>query len=306
MDASGYLIQRGGRLLVLSHDGKRLQRLVSQTLIPPIPGLWTATAVGDRIFIVDGGVDGSVYLTGGIRVCIVDVSSGRQRLLFPDNVIRDHLGRPVDAIEGASTVGITDWQLIGLRILTGERVLHVTMNHPLSGTAVCAIDARTGAAVVTENGTWRRMGSAVFMDERAGVTASVERDAVDIPLVVTTTGASTRLVIGVPPGAVGKFSEVAVSPDGKFVAVVLAGSALYVIDVTRRSSRKVSNGSYVSPQWSGSGEAVMAIKHAISGQKSAVVQVSPMTLLEKIAIQNVDDFCVVSRKLPDWKIKSTP
>ncbi|MEY3601152.1 MAG: hypothetical protein RL169_396 [Armatimonadota bacterium] len=306
MDSSGYLIQRGGRLLLLSSDGKRLQRLVSQTLLTPLSGLWAATGIGDRVFVVDGGADGSVYLTGGIRVCIVDVASGRQRILYPDAVIRDHLGRPVDAIEGASTTGMSDWQLIGLRFLPGERVLHITMSHPISGTAVCAIDARTGAAVVAESGTWRRMGSAMFMDENAGVVASVERDAIDVPLVVTMTSTSARLVVGVPVGAVGKFSEVAVSPDGKFVAVVLAGSAVYIIDVTRRSSRKVATGSYTSPQWSQSGKTVLVIKHGVSGQKSALVEINPATLVEKIAIQNVDDYHVVTRKLPDWKIKTTP
>lgn len=306
MDSSGYLIQRGGRLLLLSSDGKRLQRLVSQTLLTPMPGLWAATGIGDRVFIVDGGADSSVYLTGGIRVCIVDVASGRQRILFPDAVIRDHLGRPVDAIEGASTTGMSDWQLISLRFLPGERVLHVTMSHPISGTAVCAIDARTGAAVVAESGTWRRMGSVMFTDEHAGVVASVERDAIDVPLVVTMTSSSARLVVGVPVGAVGKFSEVAVSLDGKFVAVVLAGSAVYVIDVARRSSRKVATGSYTSPAWSQSGKTVLVIKHGVSGQKSALVEINPVTLLEKIAIQNVDDYNVVSRKLPDWKIKTTP
>lgn len=306
MDSSGYLIQRGGRILLLSSDGKRLLRLVPQTLLTPLPGLWTATRIGDRIFLIDGGVDGSVYLTGGLRVCIVDVASGRQRLLFPDAVVRDHLGRPVERIEGASTTGLSDWQLIGLRFLAGERVLHITMSHPISGIAVCAIDARTGAAVVAESGTWRRMGTAMFIDEQAGVVASVERDVIDVPLVVTMTNTNARLVVGVPVGTVGKFSEVAVSPDGQQVAVVLAGSAIYVIDVNRRSSRKVANGSYTSPQWSNSAKSVRVIKHGASGQKSALVEIIPNTLLEKIAIQNVDDYNVVTRKQPDWKIKTTP
>lgn len=306
MDPSGYLIQRGGRLLLLSSDGKRLQRLVSQTLLTPMPGLWAATGIGDRIFIVDGGADGSVYLTGGIRICVVDVASGRQRLLFPDAVIRDQLGRPVDAIEGASTTGMSDWQLIGLRFLSGERVLHVTMSHPISGTAVCAIDARTGAAVIAESGVWRRMSTSMFMDEQAGVIASVERDAFDIPLVVTMPGSSSRLVIGVPGGAVGKFSEVAVSPDGKFVTVVLAGSAVYVIDVVRRSSRKVASGSYSAPKWTNSGKTLSVIKQGPMGQKSGLVELNPVTLLENIAIQNVEYFSVVTRNVPDWKVKRTP
>lgn len=306
MDPSGYLIQRGGRLLLLSSDGKRLQRLVSQTLLTPMPGLWAATGIGDRIFIVDGGADGSVYLTGGIRICVVDVASGRQRLLFPDAVIRDQLGRPVDAIEGASTTGMSDWQLIGLRFLSGERVLHVTMSHPISGTAVCAIDARTGAAVIAESGVWRRMSTSMFIDEQAGVIASVERDAFDIPLVVTMPGSSSRLVIGVPGGAVGKFSEVAVSPDGKFVTVVLAGSAVYVIDVVRRSSRKVASGSYSAPKWTNSGKTLSVIKQGPMGQKSGLVELNPVTLLENIAVQNVEYFSVVTRNVPDWKVKRTP
>ena len=306
MDPSGYLIQRGGRLLLLSSDGKRLQRLVSQTLLTPMPGLWAATGIGDRVFIVDGGADGAVYLTGGIRICVVDVASGRQRLLFPDAVIRDQLGRPVDAIEGASTAGMSDWQLIGLRFLSGERVLHVTMSHPISGTAVCAIDARTGAAVIAESGVWRRMSTNMFIDEQAGVIASVERDAFDIPLVVTMPGSSSRLVIGVPGGAVGKFSEVAVSPDGKFVTVVLAGSAVYIIDVVRRSSRKVASGSYSAPKWTYSGKTLSVIKQGPMGQKSGLVELNPVTLLENIAIQNVEHFSVVTRNVPDWKVKRTP
>jgi hypothetical protein len=88
--------------------------------------------------------------------------------------------------------------------------------------------------------------------------------------------------------------------------VVLAGSAVYVIDVIRRSSRKVATGSYMAPEWSHSGKTILVIKHGVSGQKSALVEINPVTLLEKIAIQNVDDYYVVSRKLPDWKIKTTP
>lgn len=306
MDSSGYLIQRGGRLLLLSSDGKRLLRLVTQTMIPVVAGLWTATGIGDRIFIVDGGVDGSVYLTGGIRVCIVDVASGRQHILFPDGVVRDNLGRPVNEVEGTSKTGLTDWKLIGLRLVSGERVLHVTMSHPLAGAAVCAIDARSGAAVIAESGVWRRMSSSMYMDEQAGVIASVDRDAFDIPLVVTISGSSSRLVIGVPGGAVGKFSEVAVSPDSKFVTVVLADSAMYIIDVVRRSSRKIASGSYSAPKWSNSGKTLSAVRHEQLGQKSDLVELNPVSLQENIAVQNVDYFSVVTRNVPDWKVKRTP
>lgn len=305
MEVSGYLIQRGGRLLLLSSDGKRLLRLVRQTLIQPLPGLWTATETGDRVFIVDGGVDGSVYLTGGIRICVVDVASGRQRLLFPDGVIRDHLGRPVNEIEGMSSAGIADWQIIGMRLLAGERVIHITMSHPVSGTAVCAIDARTGSAVVSQTGIWRCMASAVYIDEQAGVMASVERDAFDIPLVVTTKGSGARLVIGVPAGAIGKFSEVAVSPDGKWVAVVLSGSAVYMIDVDRRTSRKVVSGVYTCPKWSKSGKSVSMLKHVGGTPKPDVVVVNPVSAREVVAVQSVDAYDIVTTKLPDWKIKTT-
>lgn len=306
MVSTGIVVQRGGRLLLLSADGKRLERLVSQTLLAPIPGLWIATELGDRIFIIDGGVDGSVYLSGGIRVCVVDVASGRQRLIFPDGILKDHLGRPITEIEGASVVGMTDWQLVDLRLLPGEKVLHVTLSHPLSGTAVCAIDSRSGAAVVTENGMWRRSGSALFSDEHAGVLATVEKDAMDTPLVVTMLASNARLVIGVPTGAVGKFSEVAVTQDGKFVAVVLSGAAVYVVDISRRSSRKVATGQYRAPKWSTSGRALMLIKNVRGGEKSALVELNPATLAEHIIVANIDDFCLITRKLPKWKSKSTP
>jgi len=305
VDKASVVIQRGGRLLLLGDDGKRLERLVVPTLISPLPGLWSVTGSGDRIFLVDAGVDNAVYLTSGVRVCVVDVSSGRQRLLFKDGILRDHLGRPVSDIEGAIGSGLADWQLLSIRLLTGERVLHITLTHPLHGTAVCALDSRTGAAVVIQSGIWKRMGSATFIDERAGVMASVERDAIDVPLVVTTKDADARLVIGVPAGAVGKFSEVAVSPDGKIVAAVLAGSALYVIDMVRRVSRKVGSGIYIAPHWNGS-KSLMAIKHGVAGQKTAMVEINVETLRERTLIQDVDTFTVISRRPSNWKIKRTP
>jgi hypothetical protein len=306
VDTQSYLIQRGGRLLLLSSDGKRLERLLITTLLPPLPGLWSATRTGDRVFLVDGGSDNAVYLSNGIRVCVVDVASGHQRLLFQDGVIRDHLGRPVTEIEGAAGAGMSDWQLLSVRLLTGDRVLHITVNHPLFGSAVCAIDARTGAAVVTQSGTWRRMATATFMDEQAGVVASVERDAFDVPIVVTSRELTARLVVGVPSGAVGKFSEVAVSPDGKSIAAVLAGSAMYVIDVGRRTSRRVSSGSYSVPKWNADCKTVTARKQGVLEQKSALIELNPETLRERLIIQNVDDYKVIYRKSPDWKIKSTP
>jgi len=304
-DTSSYMIQRGGRLLLLSSDGKRLERLVVPTLLPPLPGLWSVTGHGDRVFLVDGGSDNGVYLASGLRLCVVDVSSGHQRLLFRDGVLRDHLGRPVSDIEGAPGAGLADWQLLRMRLLPGDRVLHVTLNHPLFGTAICAIDARTGAAVVTQNGTWRRMGTAAYLDERSGVMASVERDALDVPVIVTLVESDARIVVGVPAGAVGKFSDVAVSRDGKFVAVVLAGSALYVIDVARRTSRKLANGSYTAPRWAQSGNNLSAIKQGAGGQKPFIVELNTETLRERTVIQNVDDYRVIYRKQPDWKIKTT-
>ena len=305
VDKLSVLIQRGGRLLLLADDGKRLERLVVTTAIPPLPGLWSATENGDRIFLVDGGVDSAVYVTSGIRVCVVDVSSGRQRLLFKDGILRDHLGRPVDDIEGATGNGLADWQLLSVRLLTGERVLHITLSHPLHGTAICALDSRTGAAVVMQIGIWKRMGTAAYIDERAGVMASVDRDAIDVPLVVTTKDPDTRLVIGVPVGAVGKFSEVAVSPDGKIVAVVLAGGAIYLIDMVRRTSSKVGSGTYVAPHWNGA-KSVMAIKHGMAGQKTALVEITVETLRERTIVQDVDAFSVISRRRSNWKIKTTP
>lgn len=306
LDTQSYLVQRGGRLLLLSSDGKRLERLIVTTLLPPLPGLWSVTATGDRVFLVDGGADNAVYLTNGVRVCVVDVSSGRQRLLFQDGMIRDHLGRPVSEIEGANAAGMADWQLVRVHLLAGDRVLHITLNHPLFGTAVCALDARTGAAVVTQGGTWRRMATATFTDERAGVVASVERDAMDVPLVVTSKETDARLVVGVPAGAVGKFSDVVVSHDGKSVAAVLAGSAMYVIDVGRRTSRRVGSGSYSSPQWNPAGKTITAIKQGMSGQKTSLVELNPETMRERVIIQNIDDYGVTYRKKPDWKIKTTP
>ena len=304
-DTSSYMIQRGGRLLLLSSDGKRLERLVVPTLLPPLPGLWSVTGVGDRVFLVDGGSDNAVYMASGLRLCVVDVSSGHQRLLFRDGILRDHLGRPVGYIEGAPGAGLSDWQLLRMRLLSGDRVLHITLNHPLYGTAICAIDARTGAAVVTQSGTWRRMGTAAYVDERSGVMASVERDALDVPIIVTLEDSDARIVVGVPAGAVGKFSEVAVSLDGKFVAVVLAGSAIYAIDVVRRTSRKLANGSYMAPRWAQGGKGLTAIKQGAGGQKPYLVELNTETLRERIVIQNVDGYKVVHRKLPDWKFKST-
>lgn len=305
VDKASVLIQRGGRLLLLGDDGKRLERLVVPTAISPLPGLWSVTENGDRIFLVDGGGDNAVYLTSGIRVCVVDVASGRQRLLFKDGTLRDHLGRPVTDIEGATGNGLADWQLLWMRLLPGERVLHITLSHPFHGTAVCALDSRTGAAVVLQGGIWKRMGTATYIDERAGVVASVERDAIDVPLVVTTKDTDARLVIGIPAGAVGKFSEVAVSPDGKIVAVVLAGGAIYVIDMVRRTSRKVGSGTYLAPHWNAA-KSVMAIKHGMAGQKTALVEINVETLRERTIVQDVDAFAVISRQRSNWKIKTTP
>lgn len=305
VDKASVLIQRGGRLLLLGDDGKRLERLVVPTAISPLPGLWSVTENGDRIFLMDGGADSAVYVTTGIRVCVVDVASGRQRLLFKDGTLRDHLGRPVTDIEGATGNGLADWQLLSVRLLTGERVLHITLSHPLHETAVCALDSRTGAAVVLQGGIWKRMGTATYIDERAGVVASVERDAIDVPLVVTTKDRDARLVIGIPAGAIGKFSEVAVSPDGKIVAVVLAGGAIYVIDMVRRTSRKVGSGTYLAPHWNGA-KSVMAIKHGMTGQKTSLVEINVETLRERTIVQDVDAFAVISRQRSNWKIKTTP
>ena len=305
VEKASVLIQRGGRLLLLGDDGKRLERLVVPTAISPLPGLWSVTENGDRIFLVDGGADSAVYVTTGIRVCVVDVASGRQRLLFKDGTLRDHLGRPVTDIEGATGNGLADWQLLWMRLLPGERVLHITLSHPFHGTAVCALDSRTGAAVVLQGGIWKRMGTATYIDERAGVVASVERDAIDVPLVVTTKDTDARLVIGIPAGAVGKFSEVAVSPDGKIVAVVLAGGAIYVIDMVRRTSRKVGSGTYLAPHWNAA-KSVMAIKHGMAGQKTALVEINVETLRERTIVQDVDAFAVISRQRSNWKIKTTP
>ena len=305
VEKASVLIQRGGRLLLVGDDGKRLERLVVPTAISPLPGLWSVTETGDRICLVDGGGDSAVYVTTGIRVCVVDVASGRQRLLFKDGTLRDHLGRPVTDIEGATGNGLADWQLLWMRLLPGERVLHITLSHPLHGTAICALDSRTGAAVVLQGGIWKRMGTAIYIDERAGVVASVERDAIDVPLVVTTKDTDARLVIGIPAGAVGKFSEVAVSPDGKIVAVVLAGGAIYVIDMVRRTSRKVGSGTYLAPHWNAA-KSVMAIKHGMAGQKTALVEINVETLRERTIVQDVDAFAVISRQRSNWKIKTTP
>jgi hypothetical protein len=305
VDKVRVLIQRGGRLLLLGDDGKRLERLVVPTLISPLPGLWSVTENGDRLFLVDGGVDNTVYLSTGIRVCVVDIASGRQRLLFNDRTLRDHLGRPVTEIEGATGNGLADWQLLSMRLLPGERVLYISLSHPIHGNAVCALDSRTCAAVVMQVGIWKRMGTATYIDERAGVMASVERDAINVPLVVTTKDPDARLVIGVPAGAVGKFSEVAVSPDGKIVAAVLAGSAIYAIDMVRRTSRKVGSGTYVAPHWN-SAKSVMAIKQGMTGQKTGLVEINVETLRERTIVQDVDGFLVISRRRSNWKIKSTP
>lgn len=305
VDKVSVLIQRGGRLLLLADDGKRLERLVVTTAIPPLPGLWSATENGDRIFLVDGGADNAVYVTTGIRLCVVDVASGRQRLLFKDGLLRDHLGRPVSDIEGATGSGLADWQLLSVRLLIGERVLHITLSHPLHGAVICALDARTGAAVVVQSGLWKRMGTALYIDERAGVTAAVERDAIDVPLVVTTKNTDARLVVGVPAGAVGKFSEVAISPDGKTVATVLAGSAIYLIDMVRRTSRKVGSGTYVAPHWNGA-KSLMAIKQPSAGQMTVMVEINTETLRERTVIQDVDAYTVISRRRSNWKIKTTP
>ena len=306
VEKPGIIVQRGARLLLLSSDGKKLERLITPTSIPPMPGLWVSTEIGDRLFLVDGGVDNGVFLGSGLRICVVDVQSGRQRILFSDGTIRDRLGRPVTDIEGADGSGLADWQLVGFRLLTGERVLHITMTHPIHGVSVCALDARSGVAVVTQSGTWRRMSTNRYSDERAGIVATVDRDAVDVPVIVTATESNARLVVGVPTGAIGKFSDVAISQDGKYVAVILAGNALYLIDVSRRTSRKVGGGSYSSPQWTRSGKVLNVLKQNVIGGKADLLELNLELQRERVLVSNVDAYKSVYRKLPDWITKSTP
>lgn len=305
-DATSFWVQRGGRLLLLSSDGKRLERLLAPTSLPPMPGLWASTGIGDRLFLVDAGADSVVYLSTGIRICVVDVASGRQRLLFPDGVIRDLLGRPVSEIEGIDGSGLSDWQLFAARLVSADRLLRVYMRHPIHGSVICAVDARTGAAVVTQSGTWRRMGSVMYQDEQSGVVASVERDVIDTPLMVSLPNTNTRLVIGVPAGATGKFGDVSVSPDGKSVAVILDGSALYMIDTNRRTSRKIATGAFFKPKWNSTGKSLAVIRLGSAGERAQLVDVNPVTLKLSNIVQNVDDYSIVVRKTPDWKTKPTP
>ena len=95
------------------------------------------------------------------------------------------------------------------------------------------------------------------------------------------------------------------SPDGKVVAAVLAGSAIYLIDMVRRTSRKVGSGTYVAPHWNGS-KSLMAIKQPGAGQKTVMVEINTETLRERTVIQDVDAFTVISRRRSNWKIKTTP